>query len=1059
MLAVSICGFLVCCAFATRPGGSEAEGIEADEGQATEAEPIVSVFPKAWACLGPFEDPKAVFAFGGIRAIARRAPESLWRTLREAAANESALVLRENITALNLETFPSETGTKGRSGWGVAFSTGTEASRLSLLYSAGEYGRGWAVGEFELKEETTLLAQCDTAFSLDSFEAESMEDYYNEHRAVTVLHLSAGWHRMYVESQSSSFSCHLLVDSASARLSVTQITDVSNGLSPFIVLQDMKASDVVAGSLVSPHFGTPLLNTGKKALRLSAAEVQAPSQLRVRHFDTKMVAPGQTLILQVELQQTSTLTCEHMQNGNQAMNITIVFYPEGDLPSQQASLQVACHPNASSGYLVAYPDFDGSIQRMWVAPPNLTRFEHKSCPSSGCPVVLSLHGASIDEGPGWGRSYEYDGLHAHRTGFPLPAWLVQPTNRWKWGTDWEGPGLDNALYSLRYVKQFLPGAPEEGDLEQKRELYRMDSDRVFITGHSMGGHGCFVFATHFPDLLLGAMCGAAWGSMRRYGNDRQPAEFLDRTDSGLLTATMDEHNAYFASANLKGIPMRIVYGNRDENVPISEPRHMARLLDSVSNDTTIVEVKELPGVPHWFNQQIPEVMEFIESKLAPPSSGSLPMPGLPEEFEFEATSPWNFGSRGSLRILQQHDASRPARFFVERCSPKQHDVDASSGSSECNTAQKELVQAKSARGLSDLAKGLFKSSSTSSQLDPHGVDTASREEDPVWIVNTFNVRRLSISRPMPGRQYPRALRVDGHLFSTKQLAQTSCTHLCQLDKDWKLCGLRSDDCEWDRTERGGRNRGTGPIQMALRNAPICIAHGSGSGQRSHAVQLANKMYFISRYAPLIIDASSSTRNVNAIDLPHECANANLILIGPPSENSWTAFYRCSFASYVRFSTDLAGGRGFVLNGHGYAASGTGLLAIGGLPSGRTALLVHGIDDHGLEQAAQKIPIRSGGHSADFLVFGPDYGWKGEGGLLAGGFLDAHWRVSSAAWSEPEHFGFALFNTSAVEEFYSQCPPELPMWPDPWKITMKLVCGSCLFLLVMHCLSQKARSKL
>ena len=27
-----------------------------------------------------------------------------------------------------------------------------------------------------------------------------------------------------------------------------------------------------------------------------------------------------------------------------------------------------------------------------------------------------------------------------REGFPYGAWLVQPTNRWHWGTDWEGPG-------------------------------------------------------------------------------------------------------------------------------------------------------------------------------------------------------------------------------------------------------------------------------------------------------------------------------------------------------------------------------------------------------------------------------------------------------------------------------------------------------------------------------------------------------------------------------------------------------------------------------------------
>ncbi|CAE7794301.1 unnamed protein product [Symbiodinium sp. CCMP2592] len=40
--------------------------------------------------------------------------------------------------------------------------------------------------------------------------------------------------------------------------------------------------------------------------------------------------------------------------------------------------------------------------------------------------------------------------------------------------------------------------------------------------------------------------------------------------------------------------------------------------------------------------------------------------------------------------------------------------------------------------------------------------------------------------------------------------------------------------------------------------------------------------------------------------------------------------------------------------------------------------------------------------ADFLVLGPSAAWKGEGGILAAGYLTPLWQISSSGWAEPEH---------------------------------------------------------
>merc|ERR1740129_664079 len=87
-----------------------------------------------------------------------------------------------------------------------------------------------------------------------------------------------------------------------------------------------------------------------------------------------------------------------------------------------------------------------------------------------------------------------------------------------------------------------------------------------------------------------------------------------------------------------------------------------------------------------------------------------------------------------------------------------------------------------------------------------------------------------------------------------------------------------------------------------------------------------------------------------------------------------------------------------------------MLALGGrgLAGGRLALLVHGVGREALAMAAAAVPVSSGRTDADFVVFGPDYGWQGEGGILASGLLDREWRISQhGGWSEPEHSAAGL----------------------------------------------------
>ena len=46
---------------------------------------------------------------------------------------------------------------------------------------------------------------------------------------------------------------------------------------------------------------------------------------------------------------------------------------------------------------------------------------------------------------------------------------------------------------------------------------QVDLSRIVITGHSMGGHGAWIQATHYPDGLVGLAPAAGWLRKESYG--------------------------------------------------------------------------------------------------------------------------------------------------------------------------------------------------------------------------------------------------------------------------------------------------------------------------------------------------------------------------------------------------------------------------------------------------------------------------------------------------------------------------------------------------------------
>ena len=179
---------------------------------------------------------------------------------------------------------------------------------------------------------------------------------------------------------------------------------------------------------------------------------------------------------------------------------------------------------------------DGSVQPYAVLP---AADGEESVEEPG--LVLTLHGAGVDA-LGHVRSY------SPKKG----TWIVAPTNRRPYGFDWQDWGRDDA-YEV---------------LERTAEAYGADRDRIYLTGHSMGGHGTWHLAVNDPDTFAAIAPSAGWISFDTYGK-RPAGELADvwqRADGASRTLDL--------ASNLCGLPTYILHGAADDNVPASEAARM-----------------------------------------------------------------------------------------------------------------------------------------------------------------------------------------------------------------------------------------------------------------------------------------------------------------------------------------------------------------------------------------------------------------------------------------------------------------------------------------------------
>lgn len=263
---------------------------------------------------------------------------------------------------------------------------------------------------------------------------------------------------------------------------------------------------------------------------------------------------------------------------------------------------------------------DSSIQYYAVNPAFSTSEERA--------LFLSLHGASV-EALGQAEAYSQK------------AWghVVAATNRRPYGFDWEEIGRLDALEVLALAKEEL----------------KPDPTKIYLTGHSMGGHGTWQLGAHYPHLFGAIAPSAGWISFQTYAGGQQyqnptPIEQM-LLRAGSPSDTLGLKN------NLLSRGIYILHGDADDNVPIAQARQMREALAEHQN----LQWWEEKGAGHWWDANPEPGSDAVD--FAPIfdffSKNRLPRISEVREVDFTTASP---GISSQLHWAHVHQQERPFVF-------------------------------------------------------------------------------------------------------------------------------------------------------------------------------------------------------------------------------------------------------------------------------------------------------------------------------------------------------------------------------------------------------------
>ncbi len=341
------------------------------------------------------------------------------------------------------------------------------------------------------------------------------------------------------------------------RAGVLKVKIHTNKKGLYFVNQDLTSPDIIIGEAANAFGAIPVINATDETLKgLSIktwSEGTAPE-----YYSVKQINP-------VSIFKTPFLIKLPAQNnqGKIKFNIELVRKDNSkDEVLASTVIELNVLPSTEKHKETFISNLDGSVQYYGVTPA-------VNLPKGTKPALfLSLHGAGV-EAINQAQAYNFKNW----------GYIVCPTNRRPYGYNWENWGRLDGL--------------EVYNLAKKK--FNIDDNRVYLTGHSMGGHGTWQLGINYPDKFAALGPSAGWISIWSY----RIRPTMDSSDIKKMLLRSTKHSDTYAfTTNLKPNGIYILHGDADDNVPPEQARSMVENLSKFHKDFIFYEE---PGVGHWWD--------------------------------------------------------------------------------------------------------------------------------------------------------------------------------------------------------------------------------------------------------------------------------------------------------------------------------------------------------------------------------------------------------------------------------------------------------------------------
>ncbi|KAF3918867.1 hypothetical protein ABW20_dc0102959 [Dactylellina cionopaga] len=257
----------------------------------------------------------------------------------------------------------------------------------------------------------------------------------------------------------------------------------------------------------------------------------------------------------------------------------------------------------------------------------------------------------------------------------------------------------------------------------------------------------------------------------------------------------------------------------------------------------------------------------------------------------------------------------------------------------------------------------------------------------IWNLVTSNIRRFEIDLGLAESRtstLPSKIAVDGNTFSVPR-TRDKVGFLLE-NSQWAI----SNNDLWKRSERHGLQ--LGGLQAILNTKSIINILTQGSCELSRdyhkkAIEISRNLF---QYYSADTEIGPS-ENLGGIE------DGNIVIVGKFDKSylpvELQATFPISQAEDGSITIRLQNGEIFLIANQP-AIGMIFIFPLGGRE--RVGVLVWGSDTAGLRRAARLFPIRTGVCQPDFIILGPESGWKGAAGALALGLFDSHWQIQASS---------------------------------------------------------------